>query len=73
MLAMEQITLHETIKSPEDLPAVESHQHQLLTLVGELLQTNQELRFKVAELERRADAAEDALNATSRWSGFLLP
>jgi hypothetical protein len=52
---------------------VEPREEQLLTLVGELLQTNQELRFKVAELERRADAAEDALDETSRWSGFLLP
>jgi len=70
---MEQIALHETTMRPEELPAVEVRQHQLLTLVGELLQTNQELRFKVAELERRADAAEDALDATSRWSGLLLP
>jgi hypothetical protein len=73
MVTMEQIALHEAIKSPEELHAVEARQQQLLTLVGELLQTNQELRFKVAELERRADAAEDALDASSRWSGFLLP
>ena len=70
---MEQITLDEIRGRPADVRLHEARQHQLLTLVGELLQTNQELRFKVAELERRADAAEDALNATSRWSGFLLP
>jgi hypothetical protein len=71
--AMEQIASHETTKSPEEQLAHEARQEQLLTLVGELLQTNQELRFKVAELERRADTAEDALDAASRWSGFLLP
>jgi len=70
---MEQITLDEIRGRPADVRLHEARQHQLLTLVGELLQTNQELRFKVAELERRAGAAEDALDATSRWSGFLLP
>jgi hypothetical protein len=70
---MEQIALHETSRRPETMRAVEAREEQLLTLVGELLQTNQELRFKVAELERRADAAESALDETSRWSGFLLP
>jgi hypothetical protein len=71
--AMEQIALHETAKSPEEGLGHVARQEQLLTLVGELLQTNQELRFKVAGLERRAEAAEDALDASSRWSGFLLP
>jgi hypothetical protein len=70
---MEQMSLDEIILSPEALQATEARQGQLLALVGELLQTNQELRFKVAALERLADAAEDALDATSRWSGFLLP
>jgi hypothetical protein len=70
---MEQITLGEIRGSPADVRLHEARQHQLLTLVGELLQTNQELRFKVAALERRADAADDALDATSRWSGSLLP
>ena len=70
---MEQITLGEIRGSPADVRLHEARKHQLLTLVGELLQTNQELRFKVAELERRTDAAEDALDASSRWSGFLLP
>ena len=31
---MEQIALHETIKRPEELHAVEARQQQLLTLVG---------------------------------------
>ena len=73
MVTMEQIALHETSRRPQGKSMVEPREEQLLTLVGELLQTNQELRFKVAELERRADAAEDALDETSRWSGFLLP
>ena len=70
---MEQITMDEIRGRPADVRLHEARQHQLLTLVGELLQTNQELRFKVAELERRADAAEDALDASSWWSVFLLP
>ena len=70
---MEQITLDEIRGRPADVRLHEARQGQLLTLVGELLQTNQELRFKVAALERRADDADDALDATSRWSGSLLP
>ena len=70
---MEQVLIQETHKSPDEPLALETRNHQLLTLVGELLQTNQELRFKVAELEKRADVADSALKEASRWSGFLLP
>jgi hypothetical protein len=70
---MEQVVMQETHRSTDEGLALETRNHQLLTLVGELLQTNQQLRFKVAELEQRADAADSALDAASRWSGFLLP
>ncbi len=70
---MEQALMRETHKSPDEPLALETRTHQLLTLVGELLATNQELRFKVAELERRAESADCAFNEASRWSGFLLP
>ena len=43
---MEQVLIQETHKSPDEPLALERRNHQLLTLVGELLQTNQELRFK---------------------------
>ncbi|MGA8668231.1 MAG: hypothetical protein WB679_00055 [Terracidiphilus sp.] len=70
---MEQVSMQEMHKSTDERLALETRNHQLLTLVGELLHTNQQLRFRVAELEQRADAADSALDATSRWSGFLLP
>jgi hypothetical protein len=43
---MEQVLIQETHKSPDEPLALERRNHQLLTLVGELLRTNQELRFK---------------------------
>jgi len=52
---------------------VEAREEQLLTLVGELLQTNQELRFKVAELEQQTKSMTRALEETNLWSGSLLP
>ncbi|HUD55476.1 MAG TPA: hypothetical protein VMR02_09630 [Terracidiphilus sp.] len=70
---MEQVFMQETHKSPDERLALDTRNHQLLTLVGELLHTNQELRFKVAELERQAESADCALEEASRWSGFLLP
>jgi hypothetical protein len=70
---MEQVLMQEMHKSTDERLALETRNHQLLRLVGELLQTNQQLRFKVAELEQRADAADGALDEASRWSGFLLP
>ena len=69
---MEQVSMQKMHKSTDERLALETRNHQLLTLVGELLQTNQELRFKVAELEQRADVADSALKEASRWSGFLL-
>jgi hypothetical protein len=70
---MERVFMQETHKSPDERIALATRNHQLLTLVGELLQTNQELRFKVAELEEQAESADFALDEASRWSGFLLP
>jgi hypothetical protein len=70
---MEQMALHEISRSREGTRTVEAREAQLLTLVGELLQTNQELRFKVADLERQVKSADCALDKANRWSGFLLP
>ncbi len=70
---MEQIALDEIRGSPTEMRLHEARQQQLLTLIGELLQANQELRFKVTELEQQAGTAESALDEAARWSGCLLP
>jgi hypothetical protein len=58
-------------------PAVASSQDdrhgQLLDLVGELLQANQELRFKVAQLEQKADRTARTLAESAAVYGLLLP
>lgn len=38
--------------------ALNSENRRLQVLVGELLKTNQELRFKVEELEKQTESAE---------------
>jgi len=40
--------------APDASHSLEAKNHRLQTLVGELLATNQELRFKVVELEKQA-------------------
>ena len=51
---------------------LETQHRRLQVLVGELLCTNQELRFKVAQLEERAESAESGLAGASQWSGALF-
>ncbi len=46
---------------------------QLLDLVGELLQANQELRFKVAQLEQKAERAARNLAESAAVYALLLP
>jgi hypothetical protein len=70
---MEQMALHDISRIREGPRMVEAREEQLLTLVGELLQTNQELRFKVAELEQQTKSMTRALEETNLWSGSLLP
>jgi hypothetical protein len=69
---MEQIALDEIRGSPPEQRLHETREHQLLTLIGELLETNQALRFKVEQLERQGEKTESALEQATRWSGWLL-
>lgn len=59
--------------APEASLALEAKNHRLQTLVGELLTSNQELRFKVAELELRLERTEDSLTHACAMSAALLP
>lgn len=49
------------IAAPDDAVALVAKNGQLQILVGELLATNQELRFKVNQLTQRAERAEQGL------------
>lgn len=60
-------------KAPEEILSLEAQQDRLLTLVGELLAANQQLRFKVAQLERQAASAERGLAHAAAWAALLLP
>jgi hypothetical protein len=51
----------------------EDRHGQLLKLVGELLHANQELRFQVAELERKAERAAHAVEESATVYGLLMP
>ena len=51
--------------------SLEEQNSRLLKLVGELLQANQDLRFKVAALERDAKRTERALADASAVYGLL--
>jgi hypothetical protein len=50
---------------------LEEHR-RLQALVGELLQTNQELRFKVEQLEKQAESAERGLKNACVTACLLL-
>ena len=60
-------------KAPDELLSLEAQHDRLLTLVGELLEANQKLRFKVAELERKAESAERGLANAAAWAALLVP
>jgi len=66
-------TEQRTDAAPEVPFALEAKNHQLQTLVGELLATNQELRFKVAQLELRLESAEHSLTHACAMGAALLP
>lgn len=51
----------------------EAKHTRLQKLVGELLVTNQQLRFQVEQLERERDVAERALASASSGAALLLP
>jgi hypothetical protein len=46
------------LAAPQDALPMEAEHRRLQKLVGELLLTNQELRFKLDELERQAESAK---------------
>jgi hypothetical protein len=58
--------------APERL-LLEAEHRRLQTLVGELLSTNQELRFKVEQLEKQAESAERGLRRACSTAGMLMP
>lgn len=53
--------------------AIAMDHRRLQVLVSELLKTNQQLRFKVNELERRAEDAERGLAHACATASMLLP
>lgn len=59
--------------TPDTSLALEASNRRLQSLVGELLATNQELRFKIAALERQVGQAERGLTNATSWAGMLLP
>ncbi|HEX4284514.1 MAG TPA: hypothetical protein VHZ28_05445 [Terracidiphilus sp.] len=66
MAQIEQMTT-----APDISVALEAKNHRLQVLVGELLATNQELRFKVAQLKERAESAEQGLAHSCSAAGAL--
>jgi hypothetical protein len=56
----------------ESLP-LEEQNARLMVLVGELLEANQQLRFRVAELERQGERTASALTEASAVYALLLP
>jgi len=66
-------TTQENSRAPEEMQKLEARHQRLQTLVVELLQANQELRFKVEQLESRAESAEHGLANACAVAGMLLP
>ncbi|HEY6491004.1 MAG: hypothetical protein WCC26_16780 [Terracidiphilus sp.] len=59
--------------APEKLGALTAEHRRLQVLVGELLATNQALRFKVEQLEAGAESADRGLARACATAGMLLP
>ncbi|MBS1801799.1 MAG: hypothetical protein JST28_00450 [Acidobacteria bacterium] len=59
--------------APDASFSLEARNSRLEKLVGELLATNQQLRFQVDRLERAKNAAESALVKASAGAALLLP
>jgi hypothetical protein len=62
-----------TTAAPAESHRLEEQNARLMTLVGELLETNQQLRFKLAELEQQSNRTASALAEASAVYGLLLP
>jgi len=58
--------------APQGALPLEAEHRRLQKLLGELLQTNQELRFKVEQLEKRAESAERGLKSACATASMLL-
>jgi hypothetical protein len=69
---MAQPTLATNNAPAEPLP-LEKQNARLMTLVAELLETNQELRFKVTELEQKSKRTANALADASAVYRMLVP
>ena len=54
-------------------PLIETREEQLLKLVGELLQTNQDLRFTVERLEQAAERTARTDEESSALYALLMP
>lgn len=57
--AMEHVT-NDAGYAHEELVSLKQRQERLLVLIGELLQTNEELRLKVARLEAQGESGLDS-------------
>jgi hypothetical protein len=62
-----------TNEAPAEPPGLEEQNARLMALVGELLETNQQLRFKVAELEQQSKRQASTLGEASAVYSLLLP
>ena len=62
----------ETMMNAAPELSVEDRSRRLETLVGELLATNQQLRFRVQRLEEEKDGAERALAHAAACTALML-
>jgi hypothetical protein len=62
-----------TNEAPAESLPLEQQNDRLMALVGELLAANQQLRFKVAELEQQSKRTASALADASAVYALLLP
>ncbi len=63
--------IKELTTAPEASALLEAKNHRLQVLVGELLATNQELRFKLEQLKDRAESAQKGLACSCNAAGAL--
>jgi hypothetical protein len=69
------MTMHRdesTAAAGQEPTAGDERNKGLQLLVGELLKANQELRFKVAQLEQRVERSDRLNNETAAVYGLLL-
>ncbi len=64
-------TLQAKISKAEMAPANQQSE-RLQMLVGELLEENQRLRFRVAHLEHEVQSTERGLAQATKWAGMVF-